>query len=291
LPDFTSSAIRRRLAAELRRLREQAGLSGDEVAGRLGWSGSKVSRIETHRTGVKPEDLAVLLDLYGVDDQQRDQLTALAGEQESKGWWTAYSDALPEDYAAYISLETDATSIRCWSPELIHGLLQTADYAREVIRAHMLATDPIPPGEVRRRVEARLRRQEIMTRDSPTEVTFILDEGVLLRRIGSPAVMQAQLAWLQQAARMPNVTLQVLALAGNHPVGLAGSFAILHFAPVHGAVLDDVVYVEQLIRSSYVEEEAETYQYHLAYDRLTAEALDPASSADLIARVAREQWA
>jgi Domain of unknown function (DUF5753) len=92
------------------------------------------------------------------------------------------------------------------------------------------------------------------------------------------------------AARLPNVTLQVLALAGNHPVGLAGSFAILHFAPVHGAVLDDVVYVEQLIRSSYVEEEAETYQYHLAYDRLTADALDPASSADLIARIAREQW-
>jgi transcriptional regulator with XRE-family HTH domain len=289
LPDFSSAAIRRRLALELRRLREQTGLSGDEVALRLGWSGSKVSRIETHRTGVKPDDLALLLDLYEVDELQRVQLTALAGEQESKGWWAAYSDALPEDYAAYISLEADAASVRCWSPELIHGLLQTEDYARAIIRAHMLSTDPIPPGEVRRRVEARLRRQEILTRANPTQLTFVLDEAVLLRRFGTPAVMHAQLAWLTHAAQMPNVTLQVLALAGNHPIG-TGSFAILQFAPVHGAVLDDVVYVEQLSRSSYVEEEAETFQYHLAYDRLTAEALDPASSADVIARVARERW-
>jgi len=126
LPDFTSSAIRRQLATELRRLREQTGMSGDEVAADLGWSGSKVSRIETHRTGVKRDDLDQLLDLYRVIEPQRGQLIALAGEREgSRGWWAAYADALPEEYTSYISLEADATSVSCWSPELIHGLLQT----------------------------------------------------------------------------------------------------------------------------------------------------------------------
>jgi transcriptional regulator with XRE-family HTH domain len=270
-------------------LREHTGMSGDDVAARLGWSGSKVSRIETHRTGVKTHDLDQLLGLYGVDEAERSQLRALAAQQESRGWWSAYASTFAPEYITLIGLEAAASSIRCWSPELIHGLLQTEDYARAVIRAHMLATDPIPPGEVRRRVEARLRRQEILTRENRTALTFVLDEAVLLRRFGTREVMHAQLTWLAGAAQMPNVQLHVLALAGNHPIG-TGAFAILEFAPVHGTALDDVVYVEQLSRSSYVEEEAETYQYHLAYERLTAEALGPAESADVIARIASELW-
>ena len=289
LPDFSSSAIRRRLATELRRLREQTGLSGDEVADRLGWSGSKISRIETHRTGVKKPDLDVLLDLYEVDEDLRGQLKALAGERESRGWWAAYADALPEEYAAYISLEADAVSASWWSPELINGLLQSEGYATAVIQAHMRTTSTLPPGELRRRIEARMRRQEILTRPDPPEVSFVLDEAVLLRRFGTNAVMRDQLGRLDQIAEMPKVTLQVLALEGNHPIG-TGSFAILRFAPVHGAVLDDVVYVEELSRSNYVEDENETYQYQLAFDRLAAEALSPDASRELIARTARERW-
>jgi transcriptional regulator with XRE-family HTH domain len=273
----------------LRRLREQAGLSGDEVAVRLGWSGSKVSRIETHRTSVKPDDLLLLLDLYGVDKLQRGQLRALAEEQEGRGWWAAYSDALSEDYAAYISLESAATSIRTWSLQLIHGLLQTEDYARAVIEAHKDSTGPIPRGGIRRLVETRLRRQEMLIRQNHTQLTFVLDEAVLLRRFGTPAVMKAQLESLTRAAQLPNVTLQILTLAGNHPIG-TGSFAILQFAPVHGAALDDVVYVEQLIQSSYVENEAETFRYQQAYAQLIDEALDPSASVDLISRVAAERW-
>jgi transcriptional regulator with XRE-family HTH domain len=290
LPDVTNSAIRRRLANELRRLRDQTGLSGDEVAARLGWSGSKVSRIETHRTGVKPEDLDALLDLYDVDEQRRGQLTALAGERGRSGWWAAYSDTLPEEYADYIALEADATSIVCWSPEVIHGLLQTEAYATAVIQAHMGSTARISPGELRRRIEARLKRQDILSRDNPPLLTFVLDEAVLLRRFGNAAVMAAQLAHLEQASGMSNVTLQILALAGHHPVGAAGSFAILRFAAVHGAALDDVVYTEQLSRSSYVEAESEAYQYQLAFDRLAAQALDPTASLELIKSIARVQW-
>jgi transcriptional regulator with XRE-family HTH domain len=290
LPDVSNSAIRRRLASELRRLRDQAGLSGDEVAARLGWSGSKVSRIETHRTGVKPEDLDALLDLYDVDEQRRGQLIALAGEPGRSGWWAAYSDALPEEYTDYIALEADATSIACWSPELIHGLLQTQAYATAVIRAHMGSTATIPPGELRRRIEARLKRQEILTRESPPLLTFVLDEAVLLRRFGDAAVMADQLAHLERASAMPNVTLQVLPLAGHHPVGSTGSFAILTFAAVHGAALDDVVYTEQLSGSSYVETETEAYQYQLALGRLAAQALDPAASLELIKSTATARW-
>ena len=135
-----------------------------------------------------------------------------------------------------------------------------------------------------------MRRQEILTRPDPPEVSFVLDEAVLLRRFGTNAAMRDQLARLDQIAEMPKVTLQVLALEGNHPIG-TGSFAILRFAPVHGAVLDDVVYVEELSRSNYVEDENETYQYQLAFERLQAEALSPDASRQLIARIATERWA
>lgn len=289
MPDFSSSAIRRRLAAELRRLREQTGLSGDEVAERLGWSGSKISRIETHRTGVKQADLHLLLGLYEVEADLRGQLTALAGERESRGWWAAYADALPEEYAAYISLEADAVSASWWSSDLINGLLQTEGYATAVVQAQMRATSTLPPGELRRRVEARMRRQEILSRPDPIEVSFVLDEAVLLRRFGSNSMMRDQLARLDEISQLPNVTLRILALEGNHPIG-TGSFAILRFAPVHGASLDDVVYVEELSRSNYVEDENETYQYQLAFARLVAEALSPDESRALIARVASERW-
>jgi transcriptional regulator with XRE-family HTH domain len=290
LPDFSSSAIRRRLATELRRLREETGLSGDEIADRLGWSGSKISRIETHRTGVKQADLDKLLDLYEVDEDLRGQLKALAGERESRGWWAAYADTLPEEYASLISLEADAISLSCWSPELMHGLLQTHDYATAVIQSHMRSTSTMPPGELRRRVEARMRRQEILTRSDPVQVAFVIDEAVLLRRFGTRAVMQAQMEKLSDFASLPNVSLQILALEGNHPIG-TGSFAILRFAPVHGAVLDDVVYVEELSRSNYVEEEDEAYQYQLAFDRLQADALTKDESRELISRIASERWA
>lgn len=290
MPDFPRSAVRRRLATELRRLREHAGLSGDEVAARLGWSGSKVSRIETYRTGVKSEDLVALLNLYEIDDRQRDQLTALAGEQESRGWWASYSDALPPDLADYISLENDADSLRCWSSAVIHGLLQTEDYARVVIETQAYSTAPIPKADVERRVQARMRRQAIITRPDPIHVTVVLDEAVLLRKIGDQAIMRAQLGRLLEWSRTPSVTLRVLALAENHPIG-TGAFSILRFAPVYGTELNDLVYVEQLVRSSFIEDRAEALLYEIAYDRLAAAALDPDSSAELIARTATQHWA
>ena len=289
MPEYGSRTVRRRrLAAEVRRLRERAGLTEEEVAERLDWSSSKLSRIELHRTGLKPHDLARLLELYQVSEAHREELMALAREPRRRGWWEAYSDALPEEYAAFIGLEAEAKSESGWSPDIVYGLLQTEDYARALIRAHMGSS--ISPGDIERRVETRMVRQQVVTRDEPITLSVVLDESALLRRFGSESVMRQQMERLVQASRLPNVSLHVLPLTGLHPVG-TGEFVILKFAPSHGTRLHDVVYIEQLTRSAlYVEDEADTREYSLAFDRLIAEALDPAKSRKLITKTMRERW-
>jgi transcriptional regulator with XRE-family HTH domain len=293
VPERGSPTVRRRrLAAELRRLRELADLTGEEVAERLSWSGSKVSRIETHRIGVKAADLARLLDLYGVTGSHRAELMALAGRSTSRGWWEAYADALPEEYATYIRFEAEAEIAMYWSPEIVHGLFQTADYAREVIRTHMTSTVTIPPGEVERRVQTRLRRQEILSGDRPLVLRVVLDESVLLRRFGDRSVMRDQLERLIETSQLPNVRLQMLPLDGAHPIG-TGAFTLLKFATIPGVgPPSDVVYLESLSRSAlYVEDEAETFEYLQAFEHLAEAALDPARSRGLIARTIRDRWA
>ncbi len=259
------------------------------MAARLGWSGSKVSRIETHRTGIKPDDLEQLLDLYDVEEAQRGQLHALAAEQEGRGWWSTYAGIFAPEFIAYLGLEAAASSIRCWSPELIHGLLQTESYSRGAL-AVASGLSLVTPGEMQRRVDARLRRQEMLTEPDAKTFTFVLDEAALRHRFGTAATMRAQLLRVAELSRLPNVSIRVLAFAGTHPIG-PGGFALLEFVPRHGTTLNDVVYMEHLTRNIFVEEEKETYEYRLAFDRLTHEALDEEASRTLIATVAEQTWA
>lgn len=289
MPELPSSAVRRALAAELRRLREYTGMSGDEVASHLGWSGSKISRIETHRTGIKPDDLEQMLALYDVEEAQRAQLRALAADQEDLGWWNAYASTYTPDFIAYLGLEEAASCVSCWSPELIHGLLQTEAYACAALEVASGLSSKDPPGEMRRRVEARLRRQELLTRPDGKHFSFVLDEAVLRHRFGDSGVMRAELRHIVEISYLPNVSIQVLAFAGSHPIG-PGGFTLLEFSPVHGTKLNDVVYIEHLTRNSFVEEEREAYDYRLAFDRLLSEALDEEASRELIADVARDKW-
>jgi transcriptional regulator with XRE-family HTH domain len=291
MPDHGGPSVRRRrLAAELRRLREEMGLTGEEVAETLQWSGSKISRIELCRTGVKTVDLSKLLDVYEVPAEQRVELVALARERRHKGWWEAYSDVLPDWYGAYIVLETEADSIYSWNPQVINGLLQTEDYARAVIDAMGAPADP--PGDTARRIQARLKRQRILTSGNSATLTFVLDESVLMRRMGSAQVMRDQMAHLLDVSRLPQVTLQMLRLADTHPVGTGGGFTLLQFPPIPGlGPASDIVYVEQLTkRVFYVEDDGEAYLYRLAFQRLVTEALDPEQSRDLIETVKREMW-
>lgn len=289
MPEHGSLKIgRRRLAAELRRLRELASLTGDEVAEQLGWSGSKVSRIELNRTEVKSGDLSKLLDLYGVAGSQRADLLTLARAPRSKGWWEAYSDAVSAEYASYISLEAEATAALCWSPQIVHGLLQTREYARAVIASALDWMPTTPPGMIRQLVDVRLARQRDVT-GKGLALSVVLDESVLLRTMGDAQVMRDQLEHLVTISRMPNVSVRVLPLAGFHPVS-TGSFILLAFPPVLAmGPPADVVYVEQLRRSEvFADEETETYEYRLAFEQLTTESLDPGQSRALMARVARD---
>jgi transcriptional regulator with XRE-family HTH domain len=266
----------RQLAAELRRLRDAATLTGEEAASRLGWSPSKVSRIETGQTAASPADLRRLLDLYEVSGTQRERLESLGHSAGQRGWWDAYADTLGPEYTALIALEAEAESVRWYSPMLVPGLLQTEQYAREVIRSGLLIA---PPGEVERRVQVKMTRQRVLTRAGPLRLSVVLDEAAIVRSVGGPAVMREQLRHLAGAAARPNLDLQVLPLvAGVHPA-TTGEFTILGFPEL---VAPDVVYLENMTSDLYVEREAEVYRYGLAFDRLRALALDHDASAALI---------
>ena len=189
---------RRRLARELARLREDRGMTIREAAGALEWDPSKLSRVEGLQRGIIVRDVRRLLDLYQVTDEaQREALFELARQARQRGWWQAYADVMPSEYATLIGLEAEAAEIRTYQPELVHGLLQTEDYARAVIRAGR-------PGdtaaEVDRRVEIRMTRQQILDRDDPPRVRVVLNEGAVRRLVGGREVMRAQLA---QAGRRP----------------------------------------------------------------------------------------
>jgi transcriptional regulator with XRE-family HTH domain len=290
VPRPGSATVRnRRLAAELRRLRESGDFTGDDVAERLGWSASKVSRLENARQAPRFADVRRLLDLYGVDGTYREQLLQLARDAVRRGWWEAFSDALPEQYASYIGLEIEAEEICQWETQVIPGLLQTEAYAQAVEqRSH--STEVIPPSRVDARVEARLERQSVLIREhNPLRLSVVLDEALLLRRHGDAAVMVEQLRHLQELSALPNLTLQVLPLDGPHPIA-TGSFTLLQFPLVGGIKFHDVVYIEHLNGCSYLEEETETYRHRLSFERLRAEALGPSESLERIARIARDVW-
>ena len=267
----------RQLAAELRRQRDEAGLTGEEVAVRLGWSAAKVSRVETARTAVSPSDLQLLLDLYEVSGQHRERLTELGRTARQRGWWDAYADMLGPEYATLIALESDADSVGWYAAQIVPGLLQTEEYAREIIRSTLLIS---PPGEMERRVQVRMSRQRVLSGDSPLELAVILDEAALERQVGGADVMRAQLRRLVQVAEQPNVQVQVLPnAAGAHPA-VTGEFTILRFPEL---IAPDVVYLENMTSNVYVEREAEVFRYSLALERLSSLALGHEESVALIA--------
>ena len=278
----------RRLGAELRRLR--AGRTGDEVAEALGWSPSKVSRYELARTAPNVTEVGKLLDYYGVTGSHREQVLALARDATQKGWWEAYSDALPEELTALIALEDEASSSWMWQVDLIPGLLQTEEYARQIISGGYQIGIPLLPSQIDQRVEVRLRRQNILTRDNPMEFSVVLDESVLLRRNTDTQVMRTQLAYVLEVSERPNVTIRVFPLQKLHPV-VTSSFLLLKFGRAHDTELNDVVSTEQLQSNLHFEGEADTHQYRLAFQALSGAALDPEQSRELILRTSRQVWA
>jgi transcriptional regulator with XRE-family HTH domain len=279
---------RRRLAAELREIRESKGKSGDAVAAALRWSPSKISRYELARTGLKPREVERLLDYYEIAGSRRALLVSLAEDAAQKGWWEEYADVISTDYQQFIGLEHEASSIAIWHVEVITGLLQTEAYARHIISGYS-QVEPIAPGMIERLVKIRMQRQQVLDREPGLQLSVVLDESILKRRIGSERVMYEQLQRLAHEADRPSVTLQILPLDARHTV-FGESFVIFRYGPDNDAMLRDVVSTEHLKNDFSVEGERETYLHRLAFQILAGASLDPAASKALILETAESHW-
>jgi transcriptional regulator with XRE-family HTH domain len=279
---------RRRLAAELRRLRERAGFIGEEVARRLEWSTSKVSRLERGQSGVKRADLRRLLDLYRVDPRRRDELLALAEEAQPSGKLKAISASLPEEHVQFLSFEAEAESVWNWEPQIVPGLLQTEDYARAVMLGwHSMFTEP--PSEAERRVEARRLRQQVLQRNPPLQLSVVMDESVLYRKVGEASVMRAQLEHVVEASRLPNIRVRILPLKSDHQVA-TGAFTYVKFPQLHDVPLNDIVTFEHLIGTDQFEDQDETYKYSVVFRALENSALDLNQSREKMTSIAAQEW-
>ncbi|MEU9183767.1 helix-turn-helix transcriptional regulator [Streptomyces sp. NPDC048484] len=278
---------RRKLGAELRALRALAGLTSGEAAQLVGWHQSKVSRIETGRSGVKPADVRLLLEAYDVRDPElHELLVVLAGSDDDgrQRWWHAYRGLLPSTYSDFISLESQAGAMRTLENSVVPGLLQTPEYAREVTRA---AVGGAPDGKgdalVEVLVKVRLARQDVLRSNTPLRLSAVLDEAVLRRTVGGPEVMARQLDRLQEAAHLPHVRIQVLPFGVGAHVGVTGPFVIFSF-PNRSDL--NVVVLDHLTSSLYLEHKADLRAYGEAFNALQVHALSPEDTLDFIAGVA-----
>lgn len=285
MPTRSSPTVkRRRLAAELRKAREASGLTIEEVADKLEWSSAKISRIENARVSVLPRDVKFLLSTYGHDDTEElwDVLLALARESRQKGWWHQYGDAIPDWFQIYVGLEAEASALNCYRPEFVDGLLQTRDYARAVHRASL---PNATTEQIEQLVEVRMARQDLLVSDDAPHLWLILNEAVIRRQVGGPAVMYEQLERLAEVADLPSVTLQVVPFANGAHAAMDGGFTVLEFPD---DVDPQIVYFEYQTGSVYLEKRAEVARYKLAFDHLRASALGVEPSKALIRRCAEE---
>lgn len=269
---------RRRLAARLRELRENANLTIDEVGDQLECSASKISRIETGHVGVTPRDVRDMLEVYGVGDDEREALVQLAREARKKGWWHAYNEVFT---GSFVGLESDASFLHTHQALLVPGLLQTEAYTRAVIRA--IRPDSAE-ADVELRVRARINRQKLITEVSnPPEYWAVLDEAVLHRVVGGPEAMREQLKRLVELASLPHVTLQVVPFSSGAHAGMEAPFLILGFPEQADP---DVVYVENSTSGVYLEQQEDVHRYTLMFDHLRAAALKPDDTVEMVDRTA-----
>ncbi|MGH3149365.1 MAG: helix-turn-helix domain-containing protein [Streptosporangiaceae bacterium] len=264
---------RRELGALLKALRTEKGWTAEQVAERLLVSPSKISRLETGHRGASARDIRDLCNLYDVEDDERLRLLGLAREGKQRAWWQPLG--LP--YSTYVGLEEAAISISDFGLGFLPGLLQTADYARAIVEA---AVPKWVPEVVDQRVEGRMARQQLLVRENAPHFETVVDESVLHRVVGSPAIMRAQLERLLELSELHNVTLQVIPYdAGALPAG-NNKFIILSFAQPN---VSDVVFVEGLTGDLYLDEARDVEVYNTTFRTLAQLAADPHASRQIIA--------
>lgn len=272
---------RRRLGQELRKLREEKGMTAEEVADRLLVSQSKISRLENGRRSISQRDVRDLCGVYDVGDHRVvESLMQMAKESRQQGWWHAFGD-IP--YSVYIGLETDAASLRIYEPQIVPGLLQTQGYAEAVIAG---ALPEASQAEVEKRVQVRMRRQQrISTPKSPLRLWVVLDEAALRRVVSGRQTMIEQLEHLIELSQLPHVTVQVMPFAlGAHP-GVNGQYAILEFPDTADST---VVYLEGVTSDLYLEKANDVHSYGVMYEHLRAQSLNADQSRDFIADVVKD---
>ncbi|MFE0961084.1 helix-turn-helix domain-containing protein [Streptomyces fungicidicus] len=278
-PEPAPTLLKMLVGVQLAGFRDDAGLSQDQAARSAGFSAAKLSRIESGKGRRPPTDADVraLLELYGTDDYEASVLLKLLRRAGEPGWWQRYDKRLmPEWFDRLVGLQEAAATIRTFEIQYVPGLLQTAAYTRAVVERGL---PNAPASEVERRVELRMRRAELLMRESAPQIWAVVDESVLLRVLGSPVVMREQLEHLITMAGRPNVTVQIVPLDVTNASAPAIPVTYLRFG---GLDLPDVVYLEHIRSANFLEDRDETEEYRIALDRLADEALKPRDSVELL---------
>ena len=264
----------RRVGIELRRLREDAGVTTAQAAELLSCSPAKISLIENGIVSVRVVDLRLLLDRYGDQDQEhRTYLERLARESNKRGWWQDYDDTIPPYYADFIGLETDASYIKTWEATIVPGLLQTPEYARAVMLANPAM---ISPDKLENFISIRHERQARLEQGTDVRLDAVIWEAVLITTVGSDEVQRGQLSRLLELMDRPNISVQVLPLEAGDKASMSGSFVTFSFGSERSV---STVFVENLTSSQYLERDQELRGYTLVFDALRSAALSPAASA------------
>ncbi len=267
----------RRVGAELRRLRDAAGVTTAQAAELLSCSPAKISRIENGIVTVRMVDLRLLLDRYGDQDQEhRAYLERLARESNKRGWWQDYGDTIPPYYADFIGLESDASYIKTWEPTIVPGLLQTPEYARAVMLANPAM---VSPGKLENLISIRRERQARLEQSTDARLDAVIWEAALITTVGSDEIQRGQLSRLLELMDRPNISVQVLPLEAGDQASMSGSFVMFSFGSERSV---STVFVDNLTSSQYLELDQELRGYTLVFDALRSAALSPTASATRI---------
>ncbi|WP_232805811.1 helix-turn-helix domain-containing protein [Glycomyces xiaoerkulensis] len=279
------TALRMILGGYLRRLREAKGLSRDEAGWEIRSSESKISRMELGRVSFKLRDVEDLLRHYGIEDEAEvERLLELVREANRPGWWHRYGDALPDWFSAFLDLEGAATRIRAYEVQFIPGLLQTREYARAVL---MLGFGTTPLQEIDDRVNVRMSRQKILTKEDPVELWCVLDEAALRRPFGGREIMRAQLQELIDFCEMPNVRIQIIPFSSGNHSGAGGAFTWLRFPSDD---LKDVIYLEHLTSGLYLDRDDEVDVYSAVMEHLCVQAARPDQTPGILRDIIEESY-
>jgi hypothetical protein len=271
------------LGAQLRRLRETAGVSRDDAGYHIRASGSKISRMELGRVSFKERDVTDLLEFYGIDDvAEKEKLVQLTREANATPWYQKFQDVVPDWFHVFVGLEEAAQLIRVYEVQFVPGLLQTEEYARAVI---LQGAPGLDPDEVERRVALRMGRQKLLTRENPPRYWVVMDEAALRRPMGGRDVHVGQIERLIDLVGEPNITIQVMPFRYGGHAAEGGAFTIMRFPETD---LPDVVYMEYLTGANYVDKPEEVERYAAVMERLSVAGTSPDRTREILSGMLKD---